>query len=454
MSATTKPSTWLLIFDPKLRSNDGHSRNYDFAVAEAARDIFDRVVIFADAAFAEPPPAGVMLRIIAQSLLMSAMRATVRRAAPRTNSAALPNAPAGSFLVPFQRIWKGFRARGLAYSFARAIREAGCNRGDNVHIFVQQADLYEIVAVDSFRARYGGSALGRVTFHLLMRHDPEITRAGQEDLSAFRARLLRLSRVESPRVCFHTDSTAIADGFQGLTEHQAPWNVVPIPVSRKASLARLQKTEGPQNRVRIRMLGSPRMERGFGTLRALIPSFPGYFSECRVCFAVQVDRRFADPLVGHTIQWLDDYARQHSPATPELELLNGPVDDDIYFSWMAATDILIAPYTSIKYRQSTSGVFVEALHLGVPSIVMQGTWAARIVADAADRGLRIGEIAATLDVIPQVAHRLWSAHSRYRADLEVFSIQHKSDYGSGVAELLLHADRATTGHAGGEHSST
>jgi glycosyltransferase involved in cell wall biosynthesis len=454
MSATPNPRTWLLIFDPTLRSNDGHSRNYDYAVAEAARGVFDRVVIFADPAFTEPPPARVVLRVISESPLMSALRATVRRAAPRTNSAALPNAPAGPLLVPFQRVWMGLRARGLAYSLARALREAGCNQGDQVHIFVQQADLYEIAAVDAFRARYGGSAWARVTFHLLMRHDPEITRAGQEDLPAFRARLLRLSRAESPRIFFHTDSAAIADGFQGLTEYQVPWNVVPIPVSRKASVARLRKTEGPQNLVRIRMLGSSRMERGFGTLRALIPSFPGYFSECRVCFAVQVDRRSADPVVGRTIRWLDAYARRHSTAMPELELLNGPADDDIYFSWMAATDILVAPYTSIKYRQSTSGVFVEALHLGIPSIVMQGTWAARIVADAADRGLQIGEIAATVDTIPQVAHRLWSAHSRYRSDLEIFRVHRKSEYGSGIAELLLHADSAATSQAGGEHSST
>ncbi len=442
MSANPNPHTWLLIFDPTLRSSDGHSRNYDFAVAETARDIFDSVVIFADAAFTEPPPPGVMLRVIAESPLMNTLRATVRRVLPRTNSAALPNAPAGSFPGPLQRVWKGLRARGLAYSLARALGELGRARTDWVHIFIQQADLYEIAAVDAFRARYGRSAGARVTFHLLTRHDPEITRARQEDLTAFRARLLRLSRAASPRVRFHTDSTAVADGFQALTEHQVPWTVVPIPVSRKASHARLNKPKRPQNRVRICMLGSPRMERGFGTLQALIPSFPGYFSDCRVCFAVQVDRRSVDPNVGHTIRWLDDYARQNAPATPELELLNGPAADEIYFSWLGATDILVAPYTSIKYRQSTSGVFVEALHLGIPSIVMQGTWAARIVASATDRGLQIGEIAETLNVIPQLAQQIWSAHSRYRADLAIFGDHWKREHRSDIAELLLRADKA------------
>jgi glycosyltransferase involved in cell wall biosynthesis len=435
------PNTWLVIFDPTLRSSDGHSRNYDFTVAEGAREIVDHVVIYAHESFSEPAPPGVILRVIVESPLLKNLRAAVRRAVPRTDSAALPNAPLGSIPGPLQRIWKRLRARGLAYSFARALRELGSAPHDRVHFFVQQADLYEIAAVDAFRSRYGRSAGACVTFHLLTRHDPEITRARQEDLTAFRARLLRLSRAESPRVRFHTDSTAIADDFQSLTQHQVPWTVVPIPVSRQASRGHFDKPERPQKCVRICMLGSPRMERGFGTLEALIPTFPGYFSDRRVCFAVQVDRRSVDPNVLRITRWLESFHPHGTGQRPIVELLEGPAVDAIYFSWLASADIIILPYISPKYIQSTSGVFVEALSLGIPSIVMRRTWAARIVADAADRGLQIGGIAETVSAIPQVAQQLWNAYSRYQADLAVFCAHWKREQPFDIAELLLRADK-------------
>ena len=439
------PNTWLVIFDPTLRSSDGHSRNYDFTVAEGAREIVDHVVIYAHESFSEPAPPGVILRVIVESPLLKNLRAAVRRAVPRTDSAALPNAPLGSIPGPLQRIWKRLRARGLAYSFARALRELGSAPHDRVHFFVQQADLYEIAAVDVFRSRYGRSVGTNVTFHLLTRHDPEITRAHQEELTAFRARLLRLSRAESPRVRFHTDSTAIADDFHSLTEHQVPWTVVPIPVSRQASRAHFEKHERPQKCVRLCMLGSPRMERGFGTLEALIPAFPGYFCDHRVFFAVQVDRQSVDPNVLRITRWLESCHSRGAGQRPIVELLEGPAADAIYFSWLASADIMISPFISPKYIRSTSGVFVEAFSLGIPSIVMRGTWAARIVADAANRGLQIGEIAETVSEIPQVAQQMWRAHSRYTADLAIFDDNWKREHPSDIAELLLRADKAAAG---------
>jgi hypothetical protein len=442
MSATTKPSTWLLIFDPKLRSNDGHSRNYDFAVAEAALELFDHVVIFADAAFTEPPPAGVLLRVIAQSPLMSAMRAMVLRAVPRTNSGALPNAPAGPLLVPFQRIWKGFRARGLAYSFARALREVGCNPQDRVHLFVQQADLYEIAAVDAFRGHYGRALGAHVTFHLLMRHDPEITRAGQEDLSAFRARLLRLSHAKSPRVRFHTDSEAIAADYSSLTRHEVPVNVMPIPVSQRAATCNPTKKRRPTDQVRVSMMGASRIERGFGNLPIIISNFPAFFSDSRVHFQVQINRRSADPNVAIIIQWLDSYHRQNSANGPVLDLFEGPVTEDVYFSRFCDSDILIAPYISSKYTKSTSGVFMEALHLGIPSVVMRSTWAAEIVKAAFLHGLTIGEIAEGLDVIPERTEQIWKNLPQYQAAVQIFLAKWKRDHSQGIPNLLL-VGRAT-----------
>jgi glycosyltransferase involved in cell wall biosynthesis len=165
------------------------------------------------------------------------------------------------------------------------------------------------------------------------------------------------------------------------------------------------------------MLGSSRIEKGFGELEKLLPLFPPRFGKSRVHLAIQVIRDSPDPNVRHVIKWLDSYVNQASEKDPVVELLDGPVPEDIYFSWFARTDILIAPCVSPKYVASTSSVFVEAVHFRVPSVTFRGTWMAAQIEKAAASGLKIGEVADDLAEFPRMANAIWTQLESYQRDL-------------------------------------
>jgi hypothetical protein len=440
-SASAKPGsrTTLVIFDPTLKSFDGHSHNYDFAVAEQARQRFDDVIILADRSFEQRGEAGASVRSISEPVSLRLLRGLVRRLFPRTDSGALPNAPGRRIVLPFQQLWKLLRARGFAASLARTLHAIGSQTLDEIHVLIQHADLYEIAGVDAFRLRYGRSSGPRIIFHLLMRHDAQITRAGQESVPAFRARLLRLAQSQCPQVRFHTDSAAVAESFHALTGRAGLWTIVPIPVSRRVAAASRDHGQHSAGVVRLAVMGSSRIERGFGTLPALVPGIPATLSGAAVRLAVQINRNAADPAVQRVIRWLEAYRALAPASGVVVELLDGPATEDVYGAWFAAADILLAPYTSSKYVCSTSGVFVEALYLGIPAVVMRGTWSAGVVEQAAQRGLRIGEIAESIDAIPAHAGKLWESLPRYRNDLRSYLETWKALHAASVAQLLLAA---------------
>jgi len=436
MGPASPPQTWLVIFDPTLKSLDGHSRNYDVAIAEAARDWFDRVVLFSDRSFIEDSPRDLTLRPIPESLTIRALRGAARRIAPRRDSAALPNSPVRA-PRSLQRLWMHLRARGFADSVARCLAGLLIGPTDRIHVLIQQADLYEISGVNQYWRRYAAFTAPPITFHLILRHDSDITRARQEDPAEFRDRLIRLSSSTHPRVIFHTDSEAIASDYGSFTDRQVPINVVPIPVCRLAESMRRPWPTHAADCLRIAIMGSSRLERGFGTLATLITQLPPRFSDTRVCLTVQVNRCSADPHVRQIIRWLDTRVIQNSPDTPVLELWDGPATDDVYFGRFADSDILIAPYTSLKYVRSTSGVFVEALYLGVPAVVMHGTWAAGILQDALHCGFAIGEIAVGIGEIPSRVQRLWERLSHYKNDLRRYLEVWKARHSTNIAKHLL-----------------
>jgi hypothetical protein len=437
------PKAWLLIFDPTLRSLEGHSYNYDLAVASEAKGRFDAVVIFADEAFKPGGEVDVPIKAIVEARWFKGLRSAVGRAFPRNDSGALPNLPAAGVPGPFQYFWKELRARGLARSIVRALALLEAEPQDRIHIFVQRADLFEIAGVDAFCRRNTWVTGRHLTFHLLLRHDPDITRARQESPAAFRARLRRLSARENPEIRFHTDSEPIARSYRQLTGIHGQFSLMPVPVCAMAAAAHTQRPK-TKNFVRISVLGAPRIEKGFGLLDKLIPLFPGKFGAARVHVAVQINRRVADRNVVRVNRWLDAYAASSLGDGPVLELLDGPAPEDIYFSWLSGTDVLIAPYVSQKYIRSTSGIFVEALHFCVPSVVMRGTWAAGLIAEAAQQGLSIGEVADGVAAIPERSRAIWTQLSRYKADIEAYVHDWKQKYSLGIAELLLAAPRSAS----------
>jgi hypothetical protein len=406
--ARTPALRWLAIFDPRLCSLDGHSSNYAHAVASAAAGVFDRISVFADRAYLRSASPHEVNVIPENTALRSAQR-LVSWVHSRRDTGALPNArPAGVPSV-LRMGWLALRAAGLAGSLERALGSLGAAADDEVHVLIQQADFIELAAAQVLidRRRLATARPERVIVHLILRHGPEITRAGLEPEVAFARRLARLGGGGSAtRIHFHSDSALVADAFAALRPAPGPVGVLPIPLPPRArAIARRQHGAG-RARLRLAVLGDSRVERGFGILDKMIGRFPASFAGRRLEIAVQVNRGARDQEVRRVIRWLDRARAEGNGDGPSIELLEGPVGEDAYFAWIGCTDILIAPLLSAKYACSTSGVFADALYCGVPSVVPDGTWAAGVVQDAARRGLHIGAVSRSLEEIPAACRAL------------------------------------------------
>jgi glycosyltransferase involved in cell wall biosynthesis len=94
----------------------------------------------------------------------------------------------------------------------------------------------------------------------------------------------------------------------------------------------------------------------------------------------------------------------------------------VYFSWFERAAVVVLPYVSKKYSSSTSGIFVEAICLGVPVLCPANSWMSDVVEDALRaHGRRIGEVFASLDEIPSLVARMAGDLARYRADVREYS---------------------------------
>jgi hypothetical protein len=60
-----------------------------------------------------------------------------------------------------------------------------------------------------------------------------------------------------------------------------------------------------------------------------------------------------------------------------VEIFDDELDDAEYRRFLEVTDLMLLPYLTDAYYQQTSGVFAEAVGMGIPTIVSRGTWMAR-----------------------------------------------------------------------------
>ncbi|MAZ45760.1 MAG: hypothetical protein CMD74_03520 [Gammaproteobacteria bacterium] len=55
------------------------------------------------------------------------------------------------------------------------------------------------------------------------------------------------------------------------------------------------------------------------------------------------------------------------------------LDDESFVEWLQSGDIMVLPYSPNGFRDRTSGLLIDALYLGIPVVVWEGTWLADIV---------------------------------------------------------------------------
>jgi len=299
--------------------------------------------------------------------------------------------------------------------------------------------------VQRLLSRPASIAARQLTFHLVMRHEPDITRAGQEDIAVFRDRLAALAASPVPQCCFYTDSEDIAARFHTLLGGSGHWRVLPVPLPSGIRALRQRRTARPRESVRIAMMGSPRMERGFGVLPDLLDCLPASIAGHPVVLVVQVDRGAPDPRVREVVHRLEARPCRADASGPRLELLDGPLPETDYFAHLASADVLLLPLLSTKYECSTSGVFVEGIRLGIPAVVMQGTWTASIVEKVRTRGFRIGLIVQEVEAIARGVVEVSESLAEYEAGVAAYLDSLDVGVEPSIPSLLLAASTVLWG---------
>ena len=397
-----KTGSFILV-DGTLKSLEGHSYNYDLAVARAAVAVYQNVTIYADKrlpSYINPtiPIHRTLNNIPFDWLKQFANRFfeivsffTEKSSGLRSGNASVHSGVPSVFLR-YGEYMRAIDFRKSLQLILVAKDELQCD------FFIQHARIGEIFAVETIKTHH--------RFHLVLRHSPELICNSVEDIVVFASRLRRISRDNRRHIFFYTDSALLTEEYQVLTGELFP--ALPIPILLTAEFVRV----GRNNKIpRLSVLGGPRIEKGFDHLPEIIASLPEGIS-----LAIQISRDTNDSRVIARTKWLDDVACHDS----RLTLLEGPVAESVYFEWFAKTDILLLPYISPKYASSTSGVFVEALYFSSPIIAIQGTWMAGLIEKAADEGLRIGMVIDSFAQIRDSVRQILDALPLFHMDMKTY----------------------------------
>jgi FkbM family methyltransferase len=120
------------------------------------------------------------------------------------------------------------------------------------------------------------------------------------------------------------------------------------------------------------------------SLRVLFPSAPrvekGYEA------GVECARRLAKvPKIRSTIRHAPTGATPAELAKPlenmpgNVEVVTGALSNDDFVHMFRTSDIVVLPYTVKDFGKRTSGLLIDAIYCGVPCVVVEGTWLARVV---------------------------------------------------------------------------
>ena len=157
---------------------------------------------------------------------------------------------------------------------------------------------------------------------------------------------------------------------------------------------------------------------------------------------VQINKNFPSNL-SVSIEELNELARK-SKTLSKVNILKGPLDDCDYLNALQSLDVMLMPYISGKYQNSTSGLVLEALENSSPVICGKMTWAGKIVLDAKDEGLMIGECFSKIDEIPVLIEKIILSIKDYRKGIKKYLIKNPtSGYPDEIAKKLFEFQNVT-----------
>lgn len=282
----------------------------------------------------------------------------------------------------------------FATELASLIADAKATEADIV--FVPTLGGAEALAISVYAS--GGSARP-LHWHLLFRRD--VAPCGSlANVGATIARWRIQSALAQARLHFgagvrylYTDTEELTQCYNGL--RAGVFQTLPIPIDERLGHKRPHTGSGP---LVVSYVGDLRDEKGIDLLPGIITSIrrAGY-GKAEVLFRIQGNLPVAG-VTGRTRR-----AKQALlDARPDgVELVEGPLSSDDYMDLMLHSDVVLIPYSPIHYAARSSGVFVEAVAAGIPTVHPRNSWMGRNAIDKLGFGYsKPSEIAAGLkDII-------------------------------------------------------
>lgn len=246
-------------------------------------------------------------------------------------------------------------------------------------VFVPTLGGAEALAISSYAS---GGAAQPLHWHLLFRRDvaPRASLANPRAAVArwrIRSALKQAAKRFGVGVRFlYTDTEELTQRYDRLDT--GSFQTLPIPIDDRLGQKRPHDGRRP---LVVSYVGDLRDEKGIDLLPGIMASIrrAGHGPD-KVRFRIQGNL----PVAGVTAHTRRARAALEAAARDVggVELVGGPLDSDAYMDLLLQSDVLLIPYSTVHYAARSSGIFVEAVAAGIPTVHPRSSW---MGCNAADR---------------------------------------------------------------------
>ena len=382
----------LVILDPNLEGPAGHHLAYDLAIAREARARGEAVTIVANRRFPGTEAEGVRV---------------------------LPHFTATTYAVEHQDPVTGAADDWRHFNDLLQADLALLPRGEtppDAAVLVPTVTENHLAGFVGWMKSFDPIEAPLFLIHLMFPSGVTVDAGGamvvEDPLRALFYRLAeRAAREAGPEVHLFASGGQHAAEFGALFGRAVPPH--PLPIRPEPSPAR----QAPARRALV-FAGDARIDKGVALLPALIPRLA----------AAHPDWTFVAHVNG-AAAWGEAKAAAEAVAAlagtrPNVEVAAGRLSPEDYLALARGVDVALFPYDPALCRRKSSGVLWEAVSLGTPVVVPEGTWlenearhwGAGHVASAGHDAAAIAEaFAAALPRIDALAAQSAEAGKRYRA---------------------------------------
>ncbi len=313
----------------------------------------------------------------------------------------------------------------FATELASLVADAKVTEADIV--FVPTLGGAEALAISDYSS---GDAARPLHWHLLFRRDvaPRVTLTNLRATIArwrIQSTLTQAARRFGAGVRYlYTDTEELTQRYDRLGA--GTFQTLPIPIDNRLGQKHPHTGNSP---LVISYVGDLRDEKGIDLLPGIIGSIrrAGY-DKAKVLFRIQGNL----PAAGLTRK-----ARQVKEALLNarpngVDVVEGPLDSDAYMDLMLRSDVLLIPYSPIHYAARSSGVFVEAVAAGIPTVHPRESWMGRNATD------KLGVGYSKPDEIMQGLENLIDHYPRYEQSSRQYSSEWRERHSARrLAKILI-----------------